>query len=63
MAFSVEPRVKRVGKNLRISDEACDRLDELTLAYGTTQGRIVEALLATYGPVLLRDAKKEKANA
>ena len=58
MELKIEPQITRIGKNLRISQEACDALDELAAAYNNTQGRVIEALLNTYGPALLRDANK-----
>lgn len=54
----IEPKVVRVQKNFRIAPEAADMIAKLTKAYDTTEGRIVEAIMNTYGPVLLRDAKK-----
>ena len=58
MGLKIEPKVTRIGKNLRISQPASDYLDDLAIAYNTTQGRIMEALLTTYGPALMRDAGK-----
>ena len=50
---------KRIAKSLRITPEASEMIATLAEAYETTEGRIVEGILKTYGPALLRDAQQE----
>jgi hypothetical protein len=56
VGIKIEPRIKRVSRNFRIDPKAGTYLDDLAIAYNTTQGRVIEALLNTYGPALMRDA-------
>ena len=55
----IEPKVTRVQKNFRLLPESVETIVELAGAYDSSESRVVEAILRTYGPALLRDAKKE----
>ncbi len=50
---------KRVAKSLRITPEAAKMIADLAKSYQTTEGRVIESILSTYGPALLRDAQRE----
>jgi hypothetical protein len=56
--LNVEPKSQRVAKNLRLLPEAVELIKKLAVAYGTSEGKIIEALVMEYGP----EALKEKRN-
>jgi hypothetical protein len=59
VSFNPEPKASpRVKKNLSMNREAAELLAKLAYEYDSTEGKVLEALLKTYGPVLLRDAQR-----
>ena len=57
--LKVEPRITRVNKNIRMRQEMIDLLAELAEVHDSTEGKVMEALIETYAPGLIRSQRKE----
>ena len=55
-----QQKVERKSKNFRLAVSAIATLDSLADAYNSTPSKIMEALLAQYGPKLM-EMRKEGA--
>ena len=55
----ISPTVKKVHRAFRLYPRHAELLADLAAAYGSSQTKVVEAILDTYGPVLLRDRRQE----
>ena len=55
-----QQKVERKSKNFRLAVSAIDTLNALADAYNSTPSKIMEALLAQYGPKLM-EMRKESA--
>jgi hypothetical protein len=58
--LQIEKTKKRINKNVRLTPEAAQLVDDLAKAYNTTAGKAMEAMLETYAPGLIRSAEEEK---
>lgn len=51
---------KRILKSLRMLPGSAATIGQLAQLYESTEGRVIDAMIETYGPALLRDAKGKK---
>lgn len=50
---------KKVPTQMRIREDAFNIAMELAEFYGVSKARVVETMLLSYGPALLKDLRKE----
>ena len=50
----ITPKQKRVHKTMRLTPEAVKLLADLAKQFDTSEGQIVEQMLLTYGPRMIK---------